>query len=896
MSETRRQLLQKLAALTVVSCSKGALATPLSGVLKEPYRVKVNCAGPAADGFSADRPYKKGQWGYIHGGQYFKCESVVNDYGLPEALTTLRYSCGAPFHYKFDVPNGHYRITMYFVSPNELYGQRKFDVVVNRKIVLADFHPFPVNTGFKKQFDDIAVRDGQIDLTFRSINDACLVNAIEVEQTSSTPPPKPVAKSVAGRTSHDDLIVSYYGDWTVEKDSHAAEIPGSAMDFSFRGPKIKWIGVTGPDCGMAEVYLDGVLQQAVDAYASGSASNQVLFEKSGLSGDKYHTVRILISRDKNPKSTGRSQHVSAFEAQEAFDAAENDAESAFREITIMEAGKKPYIAPADWRPVCNAAEPPQNGVTLQSGVLRTAFERNVAYQINNWEMNSSWTNWLPGANEGRRLMAAANILRWAENPALREKLEQLVTAIAARQRSDGYALPYSDSDMGKVVYGANNERMPYDRRNFTLGILAAAQQNPTALEVARKFQDWLYASPYINTMLDGALGIMGEQPNLSMYFSGAGKEADVIAGERFWRQDWWLAQLKDQQPIAISRFPLNRAHSYASAPWITYCDSYRATGDPKYIDAMLGAWQVYHDNFVHVGGSAAICEDSDNAYPSKSYYLDKHTGENCGGALWIDFNHRLLQLYPDHERFAAEIEQTLLNVTLANQDAAGNIRYHTNLVGKKDEAKAICTCCEVTNTALMARLPEFVYSKAADGVFVNLFSTSSLAWKQDGKDVTLHTRSEFPEDTNVSIKIATDAPLAFKIRLRIPSWAVADVPVMVNGAQVATGKPGSYVTLARTWSSNDHITFALPIGFRMTKYTGFDRDANFDRYALQYGPLLMPLVGETHLNIAPDELVKNLLPVPDKPLHYGVAGHLSARFMPYLQIQDETFTSFPTIG
>jgi DUF1680 family protein len=381
-----------------------------------------------------------------------------------------------------------------------------------------------------------------------------------------------------------------------------------------------------------------------------------------------------------------------------------------------------------------------------------------------------------------------------------------------------------------------------------------------------------------------------------MYHSPARKEADVIAQEKHWRQDWWLAQLKDRQPMAISRFPLNRPHCYVLAPWITYCDAYRATGDLKCIEAMLGAWQTYLDNFVHVGGSAAICEDCDNAYPYKSYYLHKHTGENCGGAFWIDFNHRLLQLYPDQEKFASQIEQTLYNVTLANQDAAGKIRYHTNLVGTKDPANAIATCCEVNNTAVLARLPELLYSTAGDGLYVNLYSTSSITWNQGGSKVTMHTSAQFPKDTGVSMKLLMDSPRALKIHLRIPSWATAQVAISVNGRKVTSGVPGTYVTLARTWSNNDTISFNIPIGFRTTKYTGFDRDAEHDRYALEYGPLLMSLVGSTHLSLAPQDLISSLSPISANPLQFGIAGHPSCKYMPYLHIQQETFTSFPTLS
>ena len=904
--ETRRGLLRKatISAVTLLPKPIRALSAyvneePKRGTdLEQRYLVKVNCAGPAADGFSADQPYRRGSWGYSRGGQYFACESVSNDYGLPTAIKTLRYSCGAPFHYKFDVPNGYYRVKMYFASPNELYGQRLFDVVLNEHLVLQNFRPFPIATGIMRQFET-PVTDGLIDITFRSINDACIINAIEVEQTRAAVPPKRRirAKPATGglvRINHDDLMISYYGAWTADNNAHSSAVPGSALDFTFKGPAIRWIGTKSRNNGVAEVYVDGVLQQKVDTYAAAPMQNGVLYEQRGLTESDYHTFRILVVKEKNRNSAGTNQSVIALESRNPFDAADHDAKSAFEEVALIEAKKKPFLAPSEWHPVPYAATAPMAAVTLQDGMFRSAFERNINYQITNWNMDSSWSRWLPGANDGRRMAAAGNILRWVDHPTLRSNLDSLVSSVASRQRANGYALPYPDSDMAKVTYGANNERMSYDRRNFTLGLIAAGQLNPSALDIARRFQDWLYSSHYVNTMLDGALGIMGDQPNLSMYFSRVGKEDDVIVRERYWRQDWWLDQLSAQKPAAISRFPLNRAHSYAAAPWAAYCDTYRATGDPKCIKAMLGAWQVYHDSFIHLGGSAAICEDCDNAYPAQSYYLHKHTGENCGGALWIDFNHRLLQLYPEQERFAAEMERTLYNVTLANQDATGNIRYHTNLVETKDSAKAIGTCCEVTNTVLLARLPEFIYSIAKDGIYVNLYSPSTIVWNHDGNKVTLVSSTRFPEDSKVSLKFSANSPSPMTILLRIPSWASGNVTIRVNGQNAAIGTPGTYVPLNRTWSSDDTVNFEIPMNLRLTRYTGFDRDPNYERYGLEYGPLLMSLARGTHLNFAPGKLIGNLSPVPGNPLHFSVAGYPTSQFVPYVHIQDETFTTFPT--
>ncbi len=256
---------------------------------------------------------------------------------------------------------------------------------------------------------------------------------------------------------------------------------------------------------------------------------------------------------------------------------------------------------------------------------------------------------------------------------------------------------------------------------------------------------------------------------------------------------------------------------------------------------MRGAWEIYRDNFIHVGGSSAICEGCDNAYPCKSYYLNKHAGENCGGEQWIDFSHRLSLLYPDQEKYVSEIEGTLYNVTLANQDASGDIRYHTNLAGTKDRATHNRPAAKSTTRWLLARLPEFIYTLANDGLYVNMHSASSITWNKDGSKVTLNTSAQFPGDTNVSMRVLVENPLPLKIRLRLLSWASGGVTVLVNGQNAALGMPGTFVTLDRTWSKNDTIAFNIPVGFLLIKYTGFDRDAHYHRYALKYGPLLMRL-------------------------------------------------------
>ena len=58
---------------------------------------------------------------------------------------------------------------------------------------------------------------------------------------------------------------------------------------------------------------------------------------------------------------------------------------------------------------------------------------------------------------------------------------------------------------------------------------------------------------------------------------------------------------------------------------------------------MLGFWDLFHDNWEHIGGSLAINEGY-FPYPPKSLFLKANTGELCGNAFWVKLNQRLHNL------------------------------------------------------------------------------------------------------------------------------------------------------------------------------------------------------------------------------------------------------------
>jgi hypothetical protein len=616
-----------------------------------------------------------------------------------------------------------------------------------------------------------------------------------------------------------------------------------------------------------------------------------------------------------PSASGRAATVALLTmanstaAAEALDYAQAMQRAAAAELAAIAAGTKPYLPPESWKPVAYGATAPGTGVTLEAGPLRAAFERNIAYLQccfpkpgYNDEGVDGWVKMLPASAEGRLLGGAGHSLRWGERADLRAIVDALVDRVKSRQTADGYCLPYDVSFMTPQHDPGQDERRNYDRVGLTRGLLAAGLAgNPDAYGILRRFYDWLNASPYYPTLLRGFFGGSAHNCNnghaggLLLYFSPVGKPEDLVAVERYFVQDFFLERAARAEPLALGYYPLHTPHSYVLLAFESWLDHYRATGATKYLDAASGAWRIVKGSYEHVGGTLAICEEDAGAYPPQSYYLGKHTGETCGSVFWADLNHRFLQLFPGEVKYADEIETVIYNVILASQDANGSIRYHNHLVGNKEKPQCANTCCEVMGVPFIARLPQYLYSVAADGLYVNLFAPSSIAWSHGGRTVALRTETGFPFNGKVALRLTTPEPVRLKLRLRVPTWVNRPVTVTVNGARAATGTPGTYVELELSWSSGDAVEVEFPMDFRLVRYTGLDQDAQHDRQALLYGPLLLALVGGTDLEVAAGELIKRLVADVEQPLHFRVTGFPDCTYLPYWQIQGEAFTCFPTL-
>ena len=577
------------------------------------------------------------------------------------------------------------------------------------------------------------------------------------------------------------------------------------------------------------------------------------------------------------------------------------------------------VTPAStWRPPVHRARKPSSGVSLNSGLFLSAMENNIGYLLNSYTVDELlrqfreraripnppglpkpktkfWEHDLAGSNAGRFLMGAGNTLRWIEHPELRRRLNAVVEGIAKCRQTNGYIMAYPENT---IFF---SERGAYTRAWLTHGLIEAGYAgNRKAFELLRGYYDWFNKCSCLPYMMRFAIqGGQGMIANTRLYFTPVGKPADIQVIQRYFQQDFWFDRLAARDENAVWQYPYDRPHCYLLTDLLAYLDVYRATGDPRYLRAVKGAWELFRNNWENIGGSTSIIEYV--VCPPKSYQLHAKLEELCGNAFWAFLNQRLHELDPDEEAYVTEIEKSIYNVALANQAGTEGFRYHALLTHRKEKPTQINTCCEGQGTRLIGSLPEHIYSIASDGLYVNLFEPSTIRWKQNGQALRLTMATKFPFHPDVRLEFSATQLAPARIRLRVPSWAAGEMEVYVNGARAGRGRPGSYVAIDRTWSNGDTVAFRLPAELRITRYTGMDQIPGYERYAFLYGPVLLAAVGASEVRLRgvdarhSERLTQLLEPKVGQPLHYTVKNNPGIKFMPYWQVDRQPFNCLPGV-
>ena len=290
-------------------------------------------------------------------------------------------------------------------------------------------------------------------------------------------------------------------------------------------------------------------------------------------------------------------------------------------------------------------------------------------------------------------------------------------------------------------------------------------------------------------------------------------------------------------PLAEHRDELKGIHANTHIPQVIgAARRYELTGNERCRDIASYFWdEVTSERAYCTGGTSN--EEFWRSDPGKlATELGEYTEECCCAYNMLKLTRHVFGWAGD-ARAMDYYERTLFNHRLGTQDTKGLKSYFLPLGAGYwkyfNSPWDSFWCCTGTGAEEFSKLGDTIYFHDSQGVYLNLYIASELAWPEKG--LRLRQETKFPLEENTALIVRVQKPTELNIHLRIPYWATRGGTVRVNGeALAAFSSPSSYFTLRRTWRDGDRVELSSPMSLHSHPMPD---DPTLQ--AVMYGPLVL---------------------------------------------------------
>jgi DUF1680 family protein len=383
--------------------------------------------------------------------------------------------------------------------------------------------------------------------------------------------------------------------------------------------------------------------------------------------------------------------------------------------------------------------------------------------------------------------------------------------------------------------------------------------------------------------------------NLFLAYQRSGESLYRDIAKRFLEDDTYFNPLAEGNNV----LPFEHAYSHVNA-FSSAMQAYLTLGSEKHLKAAKNGFEM----LVNTQSFATGGWGPDEAFgePNRGQLGDslKSTHASfetpCGAYGHFKITRYLLRTTKD-SRYGDSMERVLYNTILGAWpiQADGTSFYYSDyaVTGKKVWYRDKWPCCSGTFPQLAADYHISTYLRSADGVYVNLFTPSTVHWAEGSGRYGLTQHTKYPLENTVRIQVAASQSAEFTVFVRIPAWAGNDAVLSVNGKRVSDGiQSGAFGAIRRTWKDGDSVELELPMPLRLEPV-----DVQHPEFvALMRGPLVLFAVANSQSSFSRAELLR--AKQAGNAAGDSVAMDLDGRpvsMRPFMSIQDESYSTYVSL-
>ena len=247
-------------------------------------------------------------------------------------------------------------------------------------------------------------------------------------------------------------------------------------------------------------------------------------------------------------------------------------------------------------------------------------------------------------------------------------------------------------------------------------------------------------------------------------------------------------------------------------------------------------WDLVVERHTYITGA-----NSEWEHFGKDYVLDAErtncNNETCNVYNMLKLSRKLFEVTGD-KKYADYYENAYYNSILSSQNpitgmttyfqpmATGYFKVYSNPWDK-------FWCCTGSGMENFTKLDDSIYFHDEDTLYVNLYESSTVNWKEKGATLTL--LATLPEQDKVCITLSqTDDAKPYSLALRLPDWLSKEALICINGNPFSYEKKNGYAMIPAEYTKQSSITLTLPMNI-----TAHPLKDNLSSVGFKYGPVVL---------------------------------------------------------